>query len=274
MKYLGFKQWLNVLLILALVVATVALDLALPEYMSQIMTMVGASTAASDIIEVGLVMLAIALLSAICSICVGWLASRLSAGLCKTVRANLFDKVGHFSMEEMNRFSTASLITRSTNDITQLQMNYGIGLRLIFTAPIMAVWAVLKIVNQSADLSVVTAIALVIMMAGMITLFLFVVPKFKILQRRTDRLNLVTRENLTGLRVVRAYNAEGLQDSKFSEANEKLSKTNLFINRTMALLSPFMTLIMSGLSLALVWLGSYLIGDGLLNVPDLMAFTQ
>jgi len=204
----------------------------------------------------------------------GFFSARISAGLCRTVRAKLFDKVGQFSMQEINRFSTASLITRSTNDITQLQNTYAIGIRMIFTAPIMAIWAIVKIIDKSGDLSLVTAVALVIMLLGLISILMFALPKFTKLQKAVDRVNLVTRENLTGLRVVRAYNAENIQSEKFEDSNIKLSKLNLFLNRVMALLSPFMTIIMSGLSLALVWFGAYLIGDGLLDVPSLMAFTQ
>lgn len=274
MKFFKPTEWLQFFVVIGLVVCVVAIDMTLPDYMADIMTKIQLGSTALEILKVGAIMLGLSFASIIFSGAAGFFSARISAGLCKTVRSKLFDKVGQFSMQEINRFSTASLITRSTNDITQLQNTYAIGIRMVFTAPIMAIWAILKIIDKSSDLSAVTAIFLVIMLVGLTSILLFAIPKFTKLQKSVDQVNLVTRENLTGLRVVRAYNAENIQSDKFEDANVKLSKINLFLNRVMALLSPFMTIIMSGLSLALVWFGAYLIGDNLLDVPSLMAFTQ
>ena len=274
MKYLKPIEWLQFFVVIGLVVCVVAIDMQLPDYMADIMAKIQVGSTTLEILKIGAIMLGLSFASILFSGAAGFFSARISAGLCRTVRAKLFDKVGQFSMQEINRFSTASLITRSTNDITQLQNTYAIGIRMIFTAPIMAIWAIVKIIDKSGDLSLVTAVALVIMLLGLISILMFALPKFTKLQKAVDRVNLVTRENLTGLRVVRAYNAENIQSEKFEDSNIKLSKLNLFLNRVMALLSPFMTIIMSGLSLALVWFGAYLIGDGLLDVPSLMAFTQ
>lgn len=274
MKYFKQTEWLQFFAIICLVVCIVAVDMQLPDYMADIMTQVGMGSSAVEILKTGGIMLGLAFASVLFSILAGFFSARISAGLCRTVREKLFDKVGSFSMQEINKFSTASLITRSTNDITQLQNTYAIGIRMVFTAPIMAIWAILKIVDKSADLSFVTCAFLITMLVVIFAIFLFVLPKFSKMQKGVDRLNLVTRENLTGLRVIRAYNAEATQTEKFEDANQNLSKINLFLNRTMALLSPFMNVIMSGLSLALVWIGASLIEQDLLNVPTLMAFTQ
>ncbi len=274
MKYFKQTEWLQFFAIICLVVCIVAVDMQLPDYMADIMTQVGMRSSAVEILKTGGIMLGLAFASVLFSILAGFFSARISAGLCRTVREKLFDKVGSFSMQEINKFSTASLITRSTNDITQLQNTYAIGIRMVFTAPIMAIWAILKIVDKSADLSFVTCAFLITMLVVIFAIFLFVLPKFSKMQKGVDRLNLVTRENLTGLRVIRAYNAEATQTEKFEDANQNLSKINLFLNRTMALLSPFMNVIMSGLSLALVWIGASLIEQDLLNVPTLMAFTQ
>ncbi len=274
MKYLSRVEWLQFFAVILLVVGSVACDMQLPEMMGDIMEKIGLASPTGEILKVGGLMLAICFASTICSIFAGLFSSHIAAGLCRTVRIKLFDKVGNFSMQEINKFSTASLITRSTNDITQIQMAFAIGIRMIFTAPIMSAWAIAKIVTKSSQLSLITALVLVIMIVGIMSIFLFAFPKFRSFQKKVDKLNLVTRENLTGLRVVRAYNAEEKQTQKFEEANTSLAKTNLFLNRLMALLSPFMTIVMSGLSLALVWVGAVLIGKGQLDVPVLMEFTQ
>jgi len=274
MKYFKPMEWLQFFAVIGLVVGVVAIDMTLPDYMADIMTKIGTGSTTLEILQIGAIMLGLSLIEVVFSGTAGFFSARISAGLCRTVRETLFDKVGKFSMQEINKFSTASLITRSTNDITQLQNTYAIGIRMIFTAPIMAVWAIVKIIGRSGDLSLVTAIFLVAMLLGLISILIFALPKFTKLQKAVDRVNLVTRENLTGLRVVRAYNAENLQSDKFEDSNTNLSKINLFLNRMMALLSPFMTLIMSGLSLTLVWIGASLIGQNLLDVPSLMAFTQ
>ncbi len=274
MKYLSFLQWICILVIIVFTACQVYLDLLLPDYMAEIISIISASGTTSEIWNVGFIMLGIALLSSLCTIVASWLASYISAGLCRTIRQKMFDSVQSFSMAEMNKFSTASLITRSTNDITQIQQVYGMGLRLLFVAPIMAGIAISKIVGKSSELSWVTAGFVVLMLLGIITMFLIVTPKFTKMQKKVDKLNSVTREELTGVRVIRAFNNEKLQTKKFEDANNDYSKINLFVGRAMAMLNPFMNIIMSGLSLAIVWFGCYLVGQSMLGVEQMMAFTQ
>lgn len=175
----------------------------------------------------------------------------------------MFSKVASFSMEEINSFSTSSLITRSTNDITQVQMAIAMGLQVIIKAPILAVWAILKILGKSWQWTVVTGGAVVVLMCIVLVAVIFALPKFKIIQSLTDDLNRVTRENLTGIRVVRAYNAEEYQSAKFEKENNKLTSTHLFTSRIMAIMMPGINMIMSGLSLAIYWVGAYLINDAM-----------
>jgi len=274
MKYMTKLEWLQFFIIVGLVVVDVFCAISLPEYMSKIIGYVGNNSPVSKIWETGLIMLLIAFCSLLCVCLAGFFSARVSAGLCKTIRKNIYEKVGNFSMKEINKFSTASLITRSTNDITQLQQTYAIGFRLVFTAPIMAIWAIVKIVGSSFELSLITAGFILFLLIFLITLVILVFPKFKIMQKRLDKLNLVARENLTGIKVIRAYNAEQKQTEKFKKANKDFFDVNLFLNKTMSLLSPIMSVVMSGLSLALIWVGSKFIGQGILNVGDLMAFTQ
>ncbi|MBR1925964.1 MAG: ABC transporter ATP-binding protein [Clostridia bacterium] len=273
MKYMTKTEWLQFFVIVGLVVVDVFCSITLPEYMAKIIRQVGENSPVSKIWETGLIMLLIAFCSLLCVCLAGYFSARVSAGLCKTIRKNVYEKVGNFSMKEINKFSTASLITRSTNDITQIQQTYAIGFRLFFTAPIMAIWAIVKIVGSSFQLSLITASFILFLLIFLMTLVVLVFPKFKIMQKRLDKLNLVARENLTGIKVIRAYNAEQKQTEKFKEANKDFFDVNLFLNKTMSLLSPIMSVVMSGLSLTLIWVGSKLIGQGL-NVADLMAFTQ
>lgn len=188
-------------------------------------------------------------------------AARIAATVSFRLRSQVFDRVESFSMEEINRFSTASLITRTTNDIQQVQMVISMGLQIMVKAPILAVWAVCKILTRNWQWSVSTAVAVGIMVIMLLFIFLAVFPKFRLVQKLTDNLNGVTRENLTGVRVVRAYNAEEYQQKKFEKANTDLTKTQLFTSRAMAIMMPMMTMIMSGLTLAIYWVGAYLIGD-------------
>ena len=182
LKYLKPIEWLQFFAVICLVVGTVAIDMTLPEYMAKIIAQVDDGAGINDILITGAIMLALCFGSIILSGSAGFFAAHISAGLCQTVRQKLFDKVGSFSMQEIERFSTASLITRSTNDITQLQQTYAIGIRMVFTAPVMAIWALCKIIDKSAELSGITAIFLVVMVAGIMSLFLFAFPRFKKLQ--------------------------------------------------------------------------------------------
>ena len=216
-------------------------------------------SAMGDIWVQGSYMLFCALGSLISAVIVGFFAARIAATLSKRLRESLYTKVESFSMQEINQFSNASLITRSTNDITQVQMVFAMGLQVMIKAPILAVWAILKILGKNFEWSLVTAGAVCVLLVMLSIILIFAVPKFKIIQGLTDNLNLVTRENLTGIRVVRAYNAENYQEEKFENANNILTRTHLFTGRIMAIMGPGMTLIMSGLSLAIYWIGAYLI---------------
>lgn len=260
LKYLNPKEWALFGVSILFIVAQVWLDLELPDYMSEITRLVQTpGSEMSEIISTGGWMLLCALGSLATSIVVAGIAARIAANFSSRLRSKLFDKVQSFSMEEINSFSTASLITRSTNDITQVQMLIVIGLQLLVKAPILAVWALLKITGRSWQWSLTTGIAVGVLILIVGVCVVLVLPKFQKLQQLTDNLNRVSRENLTGLRVIRAYNAEGYQEDKFGEANHELTRTNLFANNVLAVLMPSITMIMSGLSLAIYWVGAALI---------------
>lgn len=245
---------------LAFIVIQAWLDLKLPDYMSEITTLSQTEgSAMSDIWLAGGKMLLCALGSLASSVAVGFFAARIAASFSRNLRSRLFSRVDSFSMEEINRFSTDSLITRSTNDITQIQLLITLGLQMIIKAPITAVWAILKIAGKGTEWTEATGVAVLILTAVLSIMLIFVIPKFKKMQILTDNLNRVTRENLSGLRVVRAYNAEAYQEQKFETANEELTRTQLFTNRSMAIMMPMMSALMSGLTLAIYWIGAYLI---------------
>jgi len=259
-KYFKLKEWLLAGISLIFIVTQVWLDLKMPDYMHEITTLVQTpGSAMSDIWVAGGYMLLCALGSLAGSVIVGYIAARIAASFSQRLRSMLFNKVESFSMEEINRFSTSSLITRSTNDITQIQILITMALQLIIKAPVTAVWAVTKIAGKGLEWSMVTGVGVLIVLLMVILLMIFVIPKFRKMQVLTDNITRVTRENLTGLRVVRAYNAENYQEAKFEKANEELTATQLFTNRAMVVLMPVMTLMMSGLSLAIYWIGAYLI---------------
>ncbi len=261
LKTLKWREWVYAALSVACIVLQVWLDLTMPDYMSSIaeQAVSGAGGNMGAIWRDGGLMLACALGSALSSVAVGFFAAQIAAALSFRLRAQVFDRVESFSMQEINRFSTASLITRTTNDITQVQMVVSMGLQVVIKAPILAVWAVIKITSTNWQWSAVTAAAVVLMVALMLFILLAVFPKFRKVQKLTDNLNAVTRENLTGVRVVRAYNAEEYQEEKFAKANLELTKTQLFTSRAMAVLAPVMTMLMSGLTLAIYWIGASLI---------------
>ncbi len=260
LKRLKKSEWLQVFASLLFIVAQVWLDLKLPDYMSEItrLTQVPGSEMA-DIWAAGAKMLVCALGSLVSAVAVGFFAARIAASFSQRLRSLLFSKVDSFSMEEINRFSTDSLITRSTNDITQVQMLITMGLQMLIKAPIMVVWAITKIAGKGYEWTVATGVTVGIMVVVIGTIMIFIMPKFKKMQSLTDNLNRVTRENLTGLRVVRAYNAENYQEEKFEQANQELTATQLYTNRGMAIMMPMMTTLMSGLSLAIYWIGANLI---------------
>ena len=260
MKYLSKAEIGQMLIALVTIVGQVYFDLKLPDYMSDITTLVEMpGSDMKDIWIAGGKMLLISLGSVACAVITGYIAARVAASFTQRLRSLEFRKVESFGPAEMSKFSTASLITRSTNDITQIQMFITMGLQLIVKSPIMAVWAVCKIAGEGFEWTVATAIAVVILLVAVVILMAMVMPKFKAMQRLTDNINLVARENLTGLRVVRAYNAEDYQESKFTKANKDLTDTQLFTNRTMAIMMPLMNTVMNGLMLAVYWIGAYLI---------------
>ena len=225
-----------------------------------------------DIWYNGGMILLVALGSAFCQAVIGLIASFIASHLSTSVRTEVYEKVSDFSMNEINRFSTASLITRTTNDIQQVQIANIMMMRMVIAAPITAVWAILKIRASSAELTWATAIAVVIMLLSIILLVSVVMPKFKITQRLTDRLNSVSRENLTGIRVIRAYNAESYQEEKFGKVNEDITKIQLFTGRVIALMQPLMMLVMNGVSLAIYWIGSSLINKGTIEYATVTSF--
>lgn len=261
-KYLKPKEWTLIIASIVFIVGQVWLDLKLPDYMSKITTLVqteGSKT--SEIWSAGGKMLLCALGSMILAVIVGYFAAKVATSLSKELRKGVFDKTLSFSMEEINGFSIASLITRSTNDITQIQQTVAMGLQVMIKAPILATWAILKIMGKSWEWSAATGVAVIVLLILIGNLIIFVLPKFKVVQKLTDNLNRVTREGLTGIRVVHAYNAQGYQEEKFEEVNKSLTDTNLFVNRLMALMQPGMGLIMSGLTLSIYWIGAHLINN-------------
>ena len=259
-KYIKPLEWLMAGVSLVFIVAQVWLDLKLPDYMSEITRLTQTpGSAMSEIWSTGGYMLLCALGSLAAAIVVGYIAARIAAGFSQRLRTLIFNKVDSFSMEEINRFSTSSLITRSTNDITQVQLIVVMGLQLVLKAPITAVWAITKIAGKGAGWSMITVSGVLVVILMVTLLMIFVMPKFRKMQVLTDNITRVTRENLTGLRVVRAYNAENHQAGKFETANKELTYTQRFTTRAMALMTPVMTLMMGGMSLAIYWIGAYLV---------------
>lgn len=275
LKNLQKKDWGLIACAVAFIVAQVWLDLKLPDYMSEITTLVKTEgSLMRQVLLAGGKMLLCALGSLLSAIGVAVLAARVATDFGATLRGKLFSKVQSFSMAEIGRFSTASLITRTTNDVTQVQMLIVLGLQSIVKAPIMAVWAISKISAKSAEWTISTAVAIGILILVAVLAIVLVLPKFKKLQRLTDDLNRVTRENLTGLRVVRAYNAEDYQEEKFARSNDELTAAHLFTGRAMAVLMPSVQLVMNGLNLAIYWFGAALIDNALLPQAKLTLFSE
>ena len=248
-----------------LIIFQVWLDLKLPDYMSEITVLVQTDgSSVRDVLTQGSYMLACAGGSLISAFFVCYLASLISATFSKNIRKKLFEKVESFGMEEIKLFSTSSLITRTTNDITNIQMFISMGLQMMIKAPITAVWAILKILNKSWQWSVLTLIAVIILLMTVATIILIVLPKFKVVQKLIDNINNLTRENLTGIRVIRAFNAEKYQEDKFEEGNTKLTNTQLFNQKMLSIMSPIMYLIMNLLTLGIYFIGATLISNSLL----------
>ena len=278
LKHLKKREWLFAACAVVFIVAQVWLDLKMPDYMNVITQIAqgginaetGAAYEMSDIWANGAYMLLCALGSMVCSIITSWFVVNIAANFSARLRESLYTKVQHFSMSEINKFSTASLITRSTNDVQQVQMLLTMGMQMMIKAPITAVWAITKIAGKQWQWSAAVAIAVCVMLTGIITIMLLVIRKFKKMQRLTDNLNQVTRENLTGIRVIRAYNAEDFQENKFENVNNEFTRTQLFTGRIMAFMNPLMSMVMNGISLAIYWIGAVIINQAALpEVPGL-----
>ena len=259
-RYLKAKEWLFFLFSLVFVCIQVVLDLMIPDYMSQITTLIETQgSAIGDVWSAGGMMLLCALGSLVSSVAVCFFASRIAAAFSRRLRKEMFDKVSSFSLEEINAFSTSSLITRSTNDVSQVQMMVVLSLQVVVKAPLMAVWAIMKIANKAWQWSLATALAVVLLVVILGFAVKFTFPRFRKMQWLQDALNQSARENLTGIRVVRAYNAEEYQEKKFEKANTDLLENSLYANRTMTLLTPFMSLVMNCLNMSIYWIGAVLI---------------
>lgn len=280
LKKLTWKDFILAAVAFVFIIVQVWLSLTMPDYMSEITKLVQTNgSKMNDILIAGGKMLACALGSLLAAVCTSICASKISSNFSANLRGQVFHKVQSFSMEEIGNFSTASLITRSTNDITQVQMLIVMGLEVLLKAPIMAVWALCKISTKNWQWTASTGVAVVVLLSFVCVCVAVALPKFKKLQSLTDNLNRVTRENLTGLNVVRAYNAEGYQQKKFNDANDELTKTQLFANRTMGTMMPGIQMVMNGLMLAIYWIGAYLISnaqmfDKLTIFSDMIVFTQ
>ncbi|MDO5425146.1 MAG: ABC transporter ATP-binding protein [Eubacteriales bacterium] len=279
-KNLKKTEWVLAFISLVFIVVQVWLDLTMPEYMAEITSLVQMEgSTMEEILSAGGKMLLCALGSLAASIVTAVCAARIATTFGGTLREKLFRKVQSFSMEEIGHFSTASLITRSTNDITQIQMLIAMGLQMLVKAPITAVWAILKIADKQWQWTITTGMAVLVLLFIVGISLVLTVPKFKKVQVYTDNLNRVTRENLTGLRVVRAYNAEKYQEEKFEHANRELTSTNLFTQRAMSFMMPSIQFVMSGLTLAIYWIGAVLINEarmvGKIDLfSDMMVFSQ
>ena len=259
-KKIKLKELILMFISIFFIVIQIYLDLKLPEYVSNITELVQTKDSQmSDILLQGQYMIITAVSSLICSIIIGFFASFIGAGYSRTLRSEIFDKVYSFGMEEIKRFSISSLITRTTNDINRVQQIITMGMQIAVRAPIMAVWAITKILDKSLVLSGLTAITIVLIVIMMLSIMPFVMPKFKLIQKLTDEINSVTREGLLGIRIIRAYNAEKYQKAKFEEVNEKITKTSKFTNKTMAIMWPIIDLFTNGLTLAIYVVGALLL---------------
>lgn len=249
-------------------------DLALPDYMSDIVNEGIATGDTGTIIGIGFRMILISLTGGMLSIAVGYLASRVGAGIGQQLRIDLFEKVESFSNVEFDRFSTSSLITRTTNDVTQVQTLVIMMIRMIFYAPIMGIGGIIHAVNNSASMSWIIALAIVVLVGIIATLFSLALPRFKVIQTLVDRLNQVVRENLSGLLVTRAFNTQDFEEARFDKENKTLTDTNLFVNRTMAAMMPLMMLLMNLITVLIVWVGSYQVSAFKIDVGQMMAYMQ
>ncbi|KAF5074328.1 putative ABC transporter ATP-binding protein [anaerobic digester metagenome] len=270
LKHLKAKEWALIALCTGFIVAQVWIDLEIPDYMYQITRLLQTGGTVEQVMGEGWPMLGLALTSLGTALVIGYIAAYVATSLAKRIRAMQFHKVQSFSANEINKFSTASLITRATNDVTQVQMAVAIGMQVIVKAPIMAGWAIIKISGKSWQWTTATAVAIVVMLTVIGVLMYFVIPRFKKIQWLTDDVNRNMRENLKGIRVIRAYNAEKYQENKFEKANEELTANNLFTGRAMSLMMPMMSAVIGLLSLSIYWIGAFLI-DAATGIPAQIA---
>ena len=266
--------WLMFIILVGFTYAMVMANLWLPDKMSEIVNNGIIKQDMPAIWHNGLAMILVTAAGGLCSIIIGFLASRIATGAAQKLRMELFERVESFALADFNKFSTASLITRSTNDIQQIQMTSILLLRLALMAPIMAIGGLQKAIHNAPNLSWIIALAVSVLLVVIAVLFVIAVPRFKKLQTLVDKLNLVTRENLVGLKVIRAFHNEKIEQKKFQQANAELNKMNLFVNRLMMLLDPIMTLVMNFSSVAIVWFGAHLISSGNLQIGNMMAFLE
>ena len=266
--------WLMFIILVGFTYAMVMANLWLPDKMSEIVNNGIIKQDMPAIWHNGWQMILVTAAGGICSIIIGLLASRIATGMAQKLRMELFERVESFALADFNKFSTASLITRSTNDIQQIQMTSILLLRLALMAPIMAIGGLQKAIHNAPNLSWIIALAVSVLLVVIAVLFVIAVPRFKKLQTLVDKLNLVTRENLVGLKVIRAFHNEKIEQKKFQQANTELNKMNLFVNRLMMLLDPIMTLVMNFSSVAIVWFGAHLISSGNLQIGNMMAFLE
>ena len=272
LKKLKKIDWVLLGISVILIVASVYVDLLIPDYMKEITTIISESGEVKSVVLTGLKMLGCCLGGTALTILSGFITSFVSSDLSYNVRKELFDHVIDLDSQTVDNFQTASLITRTTNDITQIQMFMSMGLTMLIKSPVLAVWAILKIVNKSFQLSLVTLVAVILVLTMIITITSLVLPRFRKVQKLTDEVNKVARENLTGLKVVRAFNAEKYEEEKFDKVNTELVNTQLFNRTCFSFLNPGLTLIMSTLSLAIYWIGAYLINKaGLLDKANLFS---
>lgn len=268
------NYWLMFIVLVGFTYAMVMANLWLPDKMSEIVNNGIIKQDMPAIWHNGWQMILVTAAGGLCSIIIGFLASRIATGVAQKLRMELFERVESFALADFNKFSTASLITRSTNDIQQIQMTSILLLRLALMAPIMAIGGLQKAIHNAPNLSWIIALAVSVLLVVIVVLFVIAVPRFKKLQTLVDKLNLVTRENLVGLKVIRAFHNEKIEQKKFQQANAELNKMNLFVNRLMMLLDPIMTLVMNFSSVAIVWFGAHLISSGNLQIGNMMAFLE
>ena len=266
--------WLMFIILVGFTYAMVMANLWLPDKMSEIVNNGIIKQDMPAIWHNGLAMILVTAAGGLCSIIIGFLAARIATGMAQKLRTELFGRVESFALADFNKFSTASLITRSTNDIQQIQMTSILLLRLALMAPIMAIGGLQKAIHNAPNLSWIIALAVSVLLVVIAVLFVIAVPRFKKLQTLVDKLNLVTRENLVGLKVIRAFHNEKIEQKKFQQSNTELNKMNLFVNRLMMLLDPIMTLVMNFSSVAIVWFGAHLISSGNLQIGNMMAFLE